>query len=187
MWCCVCGRVDTTVNYNNKHCRVKMRLAVSICVDLWYHCAVIELRSGVCCCVLYCIVLCCELLSCIRASCCKRLVRRTSGSLVCGVPYCKELRIQREKIVRTCLFQTRRKERERERENIILSIYRFRRGPGARERLLGTVIRERGLGMFMPAVLGPVATIESWSVVRDPPVRVIEPDLNCIIASYNFT
>ena len=97
------------------------------------------------------------------------------------------LRIQREKFVRTCLFQTRRKERERERENIILSIYRFRRGPGARERLLGTVIRERGLGMFMPAVLGPVATIESWSVVRDPPVRVIEPDLNCIIASYNFT
>jgi hypothetical protein len=81
----------------------------------------------------------------------------------------------------------KQEERERERENIILSIYRFRRGPGARERLLGTVIRERGLGMFMPAVLGPVATIESWSVVRDPPVRVIEPDLNCIIASYNFT
>ena len=163
-----------------------MRLAVSICVDLWYHCAVIELRSGVCCCVcVYCIVLCCELLSCIRASCCKRLVRRTSGSLVCGVPYCKDHRIQREKNVRTCLLQTGRKERER--ENIILSIYRFRRGPSARERLLGTVIRERGLGMFMPAVLGPVATIESWSVVRDPPVRVIEPDLNCIIASYNFT
>ena len=41
--------------------------------------------------------------------------------------------------------------------------------------------------MFMPAVLGPVATIEDWSVTRDPPVCVIEPDLNYIIASYNFT